>query len=74
MEALFMATRTLSPRLITTTVNTFTSITSHGSCIYEAECQCIWALVKSPASAMIEIVNMFYTLVKKKKTNRINYC
>lgn len=65
-----MATRALSPRLITMTVNSFTSITPHGSCIYEAECQCIWAFVKSPASALIEIVNMFYTLVKKTHTQK----
>lgn len=59
-----MATRTLSHRLITMTVNIFTSITPHGSRISEAECQCILIHVKSPVSTLTEIVNMFHTLFK----------
>lgn len=47
-------------------VNIFTSITPNGSCIYEAKLQCLLILVKSNVSALIELVNMFYELFKKK--------
>lgn len=48
MWTLFMAPRTPSPRLITGTVNTSTSITAHGSCIHGAQGRFPWALFKIP--------------------------
>lgn len=48
MWTLFMAPRTPSPRLIAATVNTFASITAHGSCVHEARGRFLWALFKIP--------------------------
>ncbi len=47
-------------------VNIFTSITPHGFCIYEAECQYVLILFNSNASALIELVNMLYSLFLEK--------
>lgn len=66
MVALFMATRRHSHRLIKMTVNIFASITPHGSWIYEAECQCVFILVKFPVSELVKILNMFNSCLLSK--------
>lgn len=53
-----MARRTLSPRSIGMTVNTFTSITPHGSGIKSEYCD------KYAVSALIKVVYTFYMFLK----------